>query len=68
MFNAAGAVVCALIIAFMTGWKLTFIVLLFVPLMVLAGTLQGRKMANAKATKEKKTGTLSWAEQGGMVR
>lgn len=67
IFNAVGAVVCALIIAFSTGWKLTFIVLLFVPLMVLSGILQGRRMTNAKQTKEKKTGPLSWAEKGGMV-
>ncbi|CAF3440869.1 unnamed protein product [Rotaria sp. Silwood1] len=65
IFNAVGAVVCALTIAFQAGWKLTFIVLLFVPLMVFSGILQGRRMSNTKKTKEKKSGRLSWEEKGG---
>ena len=67
IFNAVGAVICALTIAFIAGWKLSFIVLLFTPLMVFAGILQGRRMANAKKPNEKKTGNLSWSEQGGTV-
>ncbi|CAF2533632.1 unnamed protein product [Rotaria sp. Silwood2] len=65
IFNAVGAVVCALTIAFQAGWKLSFIVLLFVPLMVFSGILQGKRMSNTKKTTEKKSGRLSWAEKGG---
>jgi hypothetical protein len=67
IFNAVGAVVCSLTIAFIAGWKLSFIVLLFTPLMVFAGILQGRRMSNTKKPNEKKTGNLSWDEQGGTV-
>ncbi|CAF0919000.1 unnamed protein product [Rotaria sordida] len=65
IFNAVGAVICALTIAFQAGWKLTFIVLLFVPLMFFSGILQARRMSNTKKTKEKKSGNLSWEEKGG---
>ncbi|CAF3578851.1 unnamed protein product [Rotaria sordida] len=65
IFNAVGAVICALTIAFQAGWKLTFIVLLFVPLMFFSGILQARRMNNTKKTKEKKSGNLSWEEKGG---
>ena len=68
IFNAVGAVVCALTIAFIAGWKLSFVVLLFTPLMVFAGMLQGKRMANAKKTNEKNQGELSWSEKGGTVR
>jgi membrane protein implicated in regulation of membrane protease activity len=68
IFNALGAIVCALIISFLAGWKLTFIVLLFTPLMVFSGMLQGRRMSNTKKPNEKKSGSLSWSEQGGTVK
>lgn len=67
IFNAVGAVICALTIAFQAGWKLSFIVLLFVPLMVFAGILQGKRMSNTKKTKQKSNDEMSWAEQGGTV-
>ncbi len=68
ILNAVGAIVCALIIAFLAGWQLTLVILLFVPLMIFAGMLQGRRMANAKKPTEKKAGNLSWAEKGGAVK
>jgi ATP-binding cassette subfamily B (MDR/TAP) protein 1 len=68
ILNALGAIVSALIIAFIAGWKLTLVILLFVPLMIFSGMLQGRRMANAKKPTEKKTGNLSWAEKGGAVK
>lgn len=68
IFNAVGAIVCALVIAFIAGWKLTFIVLLFTPLMIFSGMLQGKRMNNAKKPNEKKQGDLSWGEKGGMVK
>lgn len=68
IFNAVGAVICALSIAFAAGWKLSFIVLLFVPLIVFSGILQGKRMANANKPKEKKSANLSWSEKGGTVK
>jgi len=68
IFNAVGAIVCALIIAFLAGWKLSLVILLFTPLMVFSGMLQGRRMNNAKKPNEKKSENLSWSEQGGTVK
>ncbi|UJR37712.1 hypothetical protein I4U23_030407 [Adineta vaga] len=69
ILNAVGAIICALSIAFSAGWKLTLVILLFIPFMIFAGILQGRRMANAnnqkKATEQQKE-KLSWAEKGGM--
>ena len=59
--------ICSLTIAFFSGWELTLVILLFVPLIVFAGTLQGKKMAQTKKTNEKKDGKASWEEKGGMV-
>jgi membrane protein implicated in regulation of membrane protease activity len=67
IFNAVGAIVCALIISFLAGWKLTLVVLCFTPLMVFSGMLQGRRMSNTKKANEKKEGNISWSEKGGMV-
>ncbi len=68
ILNALGSLVCALTIAFITGWKLSLVVLCFTPLMVFAGMLQGRRMANQKKPTEKNTGDISSAEKGGMVK
>ena len=68
IFNAVGAVVCALSIAFAASWKLSLVILLFVPLMVFSGVLQGRQMANARKANEHKSAKLSSAEEGGKVR
>ena len=67
MFNAVGAVACALTIAFASGWELTLVILLFVPLIVFSGMLQGKKMAATKKNDQKKEGKASWEEKGGMV-
>lgn len=68
IFNAVGAVVCALSIGFAASWKLSLVILLFVPLMVFSGMLQGRQMANARKGNEEKSAKLSSAEEGGKVR
>jgi membrane protein implicated in regulation of membrane protease activity len=68
IFNAVGAIICALIIAFIAGWQLTLVILLFTPLMVFSGMLQGRRMNNTRKTKDKKVESISWSEKGGMVR
>lgn len=68
IFNAVGAVVCSLVIAFVTGWKLTLLILIFVPLVIFSGAMQGKRMGAQKNVKNKKVGKLSWDEQGGMVR
>lgn len=67
IFNALGAIICALTIAFLAGWKLTLVVLCFTPLMVFSGILQGRRMSAAKKQKDKKTENISLEERGGMV-
>lgn len=73
MFNAVGAIICALIIAFIASWKLTLVVLVFTPLMVFSGMLQGQRMTNTKKLNDKKNEnananeTVSWSEKGGMV-
>ncbi|CAF0844949.1 unnamed protein product [Didymodactylos carnosus] len=61
ILNAVGALVTALVISFEAGWKLTFIVLCFTPLMVFTGIVQGQSLAKAG---QKKTGTTN-AEEGG---
>jgi membrane protein implicated in regulation of membrane protease activity len=68
IFNAVGAIVCALIIAFIAGWKLTLVILVFTPLMVFSGMLQGRRMNNARKNKDKKLENVTWSEKGGMVK
>jgi membrane protein implicated in regulation of membrane protease activity len=68
IFNAVGAIICALIISFLAGWKLTLVILVFTPLMVFSGMLQGRRMNNAKKSKDKKLENISWSEKGGMVK
>lgn len=63
IFEALSALVTALTIAFISGWKLTFIVLCFVPLIMLTGKLQGKKQGNAGKSKSKS----GFTEQGGQV-
>lgn len=55
--------VTALAIAFAAGWKLTLIVLCFVPLIMFSGMMQGQKQGKAGQAKEKG----SFTEQGGQV-
>lgn len=64
LFSSLGALVFALVVAFLAGWKLTFVVLCFTPLLVLSGYLQGRTQSKAGQSKTAK----SFAEEGGRVR
>ncbi len=64
ILTAIGALVTALVISFEAGWKLTFIVLCFTPLMVLTGIVQGQQMSKASG---KKKAATSDAEDGGKV-
>lgn len=66
ILNAVGALIAALVISFTAGWKLTFIVLCFSPLMVLTGVIQGQQVSKAANTGKKKTDS-SDAEDGGKV-
>jgi len=63
ILQAVGAAVTALVIAFSAGWKLTLVVICFVPLMIFSGILQGRKQSNIAKSKSKD----SFTEQGGQV-
>ncbi|CAF2623577.1 unnamed protein product [Rotaria sp. Silwood2] len=62
LFQALSALVTALVIAFMSGWKLTFVVLCFVPLITFAGKMQGKKQSKAG----KSNGKDSFSELGGQ--
>ncbi len=63
ILQAISALVTALIIAFSAGWKLSLIVLCFVPLMMAMGKFQRKKQGSADKTKDKG----SFTEQGGQV-
>ncbi|RUS83275.1 hypothetical protein EGW08_008955 [Elysia chlorotica] len=52
ILESLSTIVCALVISFVYGWKLAFVVLSFMPLMVISGLIQGKVMAGA-AHKEK---------------
>ncbi|CAF3318570.1 unnamed protein product [Rotaria sp. Silwood2] len=56
-----GALIFALIVAFMAGWKLTLVVLCFTPLLIFSGYLQGQTQSKAGQSKTAK----SFAEEGG---
>ncbi|CAF3938442.1 unnamed protein product [Rotaria sordida] len=60
--QAISAFVTAIVIAFTSGWKLTFIVLCFIPLLTFAGKMQGKKQGGAGKSK----GKDSFSEQGGQ--
>ena len=64
IFQSLSATITALVVAFTAGWKLTFVVLCFVPLMIITGILQGNKQKNIAQSKEKS----SLVEQGGQVQ
>ncbi|CAF1077719.1 unnamed protein product [Didymodactylos carnosus] len=61
LLQSLGAVIAAFVIAFQAGWKLTFVVLCFTPLLILSGYLQGRTQTRAGHSKTAK----SFAEEGG---
>lgn len=64
ILNAVGALVFALVISFISGWKLTLVLLSFAPLMIFTGTVQGKQ--NAKKVGITGSAT-SDSEDGGKV-
>jgi ABC-type bacteriocin/lantibiotic exporter with double-glycine peptidase domain len=50
--EAVSTLVAALVIAFVYSWKLTLVILCFLPVMVIAGKVQGSVVAGS-ATSEK---------------
>lgn len=64
IFTGIGALVTALIISFIAGWKLTLVILCFAPLMIFTGVIQGQQMSKASG---KKKASTSDAEDGGKV-
>ena len=62
VLEAMATIVAALAIAFIYGWKLALVILAFLPVMVLAGKVQGRVLAgSAKSGK-------SYIQEAGKVR
>jgi len=68
IFNGVGAIICALTISFLAGWKLTLVVLLFTPLMMFSAMLQGKRMNKTKIPNDKRAKSVTWAGKGGMVK
>ena len=64
IFNAIGALITALVISFISGWKLTLVILCFTPLLVFAGSIQGQRLSKASGKQKEAT---SDAEDGGKV-
>ena len=65
--NAIGALITALVISFVAGWKLTLIILCFTPVIVFAGVIQGQQISQTAADGEKKKRSSN-AEEGGRVK
>ena len=63
ILQALSATITALAVAFSAGWKLTFIVICFVPLIIFSGILQGKKQSTSAQSKD----NGYFAEQGGQV-
>ena len=63
ILQALSATITALAVAFSAGWKLTFIVICFVPFMIFSGILQGKKQSTIAQSKD----NGSFVEQGGQV-
>jgi ABC-type bacteriocin/lantibiotic exporter with double-glycine peptidase domain len=63
ILQALSALITALAIAFSSGWKLAFIVICFIPLLMFSGMIQGKKQGTTDKTKVKG----SFTEQGGQV-
>ena len=64
ILQAISSSATALAIAFPAGWKLSLVVLCFVPLMMMAGKLQARQRHTVRLQADKN----SYVEQGGLVR
>ena len=63
ILQALSAAVTALVIAFASGWKLTFVVLCFTPLILLLGKIQSQNQGKVGQAKDKD----SFSELGGQV-
>ena len=64
IFQALSTMITALAIAFSSGWKLAFIIICFVPLIIFTGVLQGKKHGKSDQAKAK----ASFVEQGEQVQ
>ncbi|XP_055876966.1 ATP-dependent translocase ABCB1-like isoform X1 [Biomphalaria glabrata] len=53
MLESISTITAALVIAFIYGWKLTLVVLSFMPLMIIGGIIQGRAIAGANNSEKK---------------
>ncbi|CAF4062772.1 unnamed protein product [Rotaria sordida] len=62
ILEALSATIACLAVVFSVGWKLAFVVICFVPPILFAGILQGRKQNNIVQSKDKS----SFTEQGGQ--
>jgi len=63
ILQAFSAMITALIIAFSASWKLAFIVVCFIPLLMFMGMIQGKKQGKVGESKDKD----SFTQQGGQV-
>jgi ABC-type bacteriocin/lantibiotic exporter with double-glycine peptidase domain len=55
--------ITALTIAFSSSWKLAFIVVCFIPILMFSGIIQGKKQSKVGQSKNND----SFTEQGGQV-
>jgi ABC-type bacteriocin/lantibiotic exporter with double-glycine peptidase domain len=63
ILQAFSAMITALIIAFSASWKLAFVVVCFIPILMFSGIIQGKKQSKVGQSKDKD----SFTEQGGQV-
>ncbi len=63
ILQAFSAMIAALTIAFSSSWKLAFIVICFIPILMFSGIIQGKKQSKVGQSKDKD----SFTEQGGQV-
>ncbi|XP_025093404.1 LOW QUALITY PROTEIN: multidrug resistance protein 1-like [Pomacea canaliculata] len=52
ILEAAATIISALIIAFVFGWKLTLVVLAFLPIIIVAGIIQGKVIAGSSKSEK----------------
>ncbi|CAF4575671.1 unnamed protein product [Rotaria sp. Silwood2] len=67
IFNTFGSIICSLTIAFITGWKLSLVFVLFIHLIIFSGMLQARNLSNTKRIVTESTRHLSWTVKSGIV-
>lgn len=68
ILQTIGATITALIIAFISGWKLTLVILCITPLIILSGKVQSlQNSSDKRGNLKKKTTNLSFVEQGSQV-